>query len=356
MVNGAVLDATADDVRIVDLEGRTTLVNTAMLQMAETAFDPEHASVWESAAVIAERTSDPAGYRSAMERLAADPMCEAVDVYQIAESGAWIQRYSGPVRDTENRVVGRVFVSRDVTAERDAHRLKSNLLATAAHDLRTPLTGILGFAELLAMDDLDDTSRRGYVETIRRESLRLRDMMNDFIDLQQIEGGSVRLEPEPVALVESDRAADLGAADCLSKPFSGASLLESVAGLLPPVGGSVLVVDDDDTIRSLVTTTLARDGRQLREAADGIEALTRISESRPDLIILDLEMPHLDGFGVLERLRESADTRKIPVIILTARDVTPAERARLRHQTVALRQKIDYSAEEMRRLVEETLS
>ena len=148
-----------------------------------------------------------------------------------------------------------------------------------------------------------------------------------------------------------DRAVALGAADFLTKPISRERLLESVARLVPSARGSILVVDDEATVRRLVTTTLARDGLDLREAADGAEALLRIAEQRPDVIVLDLTMPVLDGFGVLERLSEDPATRTIPVIVLTAKDVTPDERARLRDRTVTVLEKTAYSAQELRRLV-----
>lgn len=146
-----------------------------------------------------------------------------------------------------------------------------------------------------------------------------------------------------------------GVADVVMKPFSRERLIESVADLMPYGRGSILVVDDDDAVRRLVATTLAREGLDLEQASDGVEALARISERRPDVIVLDLEMPELDGFGVLDRLRERSETRSIPVIVLSGREVTPAERARLRHQTVAFRQKSNYSTEELDRLVQEAL-
>lgn len=212
-----------------------------------------------------------------------------------------------------------------------------------AHDLRTPLTAILGYAELLAASGVDDESRRGYAETIRQAAIRLRDLITD------LEEGNV--QPREA----DDRLAPAGAADVLMKPFSRESLLESVALVLDGGPASILVVDDDDTIRGLMLTTLEREGVDLREAVDGIEAIARIAERRPDVILLDLEMPVLDGFGVLDKLREDYETRSIPVIVLTARDVTPGERARLRDQTVAFRQKSAYTAEELRSLVGEAL-
>lgn len=154
----------------------------------------------------------------------------------------------------------------------------------------------------------------------------------------------------------ADRAAVLGASDFLTKPFTRERLLDAVARLIPAGAGSILVVDDEVAIRQLVVMTLARDGLDLREAADGIEALEQIAERRPDVIVLDLAMPVLDGFAVLERLHEKPETRSIPVIVLTARDVTPEERAHFRERTVTLLQKSAYSARELRRLVREAAS
>ncbi len=80
----------------------------------------------------------------------------------------------------------------------------------------------------------------------------------------------------------------------------------------------VLVADDDEQMRRLIRTILERDGHQVTEAGDGLGALELI-ESRPfDLMILDLEMPRLDGFGVLEELRARVLTSSVPVIVLTA--------------------------------------
>jgi PAS domain S-box-containing protein len=192
----AVLDATTDAIRMIDLDGRTVLVNAGMRRLGAELAEGE--SFWDVTAELAARTSDPVAQLATLERLAADPEREAVDSYQVAASGVWLQRYSAPVRDTAERIIGRIFVIRDVTEEHNAQQLKSDLVATVSHELRTPLTGILGFAELLAMDDLEEDSRRGYIETIRRESIRLRDLINDFLDLQRIEEGNFGLQLERV--------------------------------------------------------------------------------------------------------------------------------------------------------------
>jgi DNA-binding response OmpR family regulator len=80
--------------------------------------------------------------------------------------------------------------------------------------------------------------------------------------------------------------------------------------------GCVLVVDDERDIRGLVHELLQRAGHDVVEAPDGNEALRRFYAEQPDLVILDVQMPGLDGWGVLERIRELSD---VPVIMLTAR-------------------------------------
>src|SRR5947208_5827241 len=78
----------------------------------------------------------------------------------------------------------------------------------------------------------------------------------------------------------------------------------------------VLVVDDESDIRGLVQELLQRAGYDVIEAADGNEGLKRFHAKKPDLVILDVQMPGLDGWGVLERIRELSE---VPVIMLTAR-------------------------------------
>jgi DNA-binding response OmpR family regulator len=81
-------------------------------------------------------------------------------------------------------------------------------------------------------------------------------------------------------------------------------------------GSRILVVDDDDDIRNLVKTLLERGGAEVREAANGREGLREFHAWRPDLVVLDVSMPELDGWNVLERMR---DMSEVPVLMLTAR-------------------------------------
>ncbi|HXE45662.1 MAG TPA: response regulator transcription factor [Conexibacter sp.] len=80
--------------------------------------------------------------------------------------------------------------------------------------------------------------------------------------------------------------------------------------------GDVLVVEDEDDVRRLVRVLLERAGHSVAEAANGFEALRRLDEQPPDLVVLDVAMPELDGWQTLERIRDLSD---VPVLILTAR-------------------------------------
>jgi two-component system OmpR family response regulator len=82
----------------------------------------------------------------------------------------------------------------------------------------------------------------------------------------------------------------------------------------------ILVVDDDPGIRDLVTTRLDMAGYQAFSARDGIQGLQRVSELRPSALILDINMPGLDGFGVLRALSEVRVLSKLPTMVLTARN------------------------------------
>ena len=79
----------------------------------------------------------------------------------------------------------------------------------------------------------------------------------------------------------------------------------------------ILVVDDEDNLRTMLAAALKFEGYQVVQATNGREGLRSVKEQRPDLIVLDVMMPELDGFGMLKRLRDAGD--RTPVIFLTAR-------------------------------------
>jgi len=91
----------------------------------------------------------------------------------------------------------------------------------------------------------------------------------------------------------------------------------------------VLVVDDDAAMRSLCSTSLQLAGLEVLEAEDGLRGLWRARADRPDLVVLDVRMPGLDGFELAAKLRRDERTRAIPLVFLTGESV-PANRGRAR--------------------------
>lgn len=137
----------------------------------------------------------------------------------------------------------------------------------------------------------------------------------------------------PVVLMtivdEKSRGYSLGASDYMVKPVDWSALAGVLRGICGSAGRDVLVVDDDDTLRAGLRRALRHEGWQVAEAENGRLALARLAESVPDVIMVDLMMPEMDGFELLDALRCSVQWRNIPVLVLTAKDLTPEDRDRL---------------------------
>jgi CheY-like chemotaxis protein len=119
----------------------------------------------------------------------------------------------------------------------------------------------------------------------------------------------------------------LGAAGYLTKPIDRERLIEIVSQLrVAGAPGRVLVVEDDEDQRQLLRTILGARGWSVREAANGRVALDAIRAELPDLILLDLMMPEMDGFELVAALQANAAWRAIPVVVVTALDLTAEDR------------------------------
>ena len=141
------------------------------------------------------------------------------------------------------------------------------------------------------------------------------------------------LEAIPVAMVtvvDDERMAfSLGASEYLTKPVDRRQVVEMANEVTRCVQGQALVVEDDDAARQVVVRALTSAGWKVTEASNGQEGLERVAENRPDLILLDLMMPVMHGFEFMERLRENEATRDVPVVVLTAKELTAKERESL---------------------------
>jgi CheY-like chemotaxis protein len=132
----------------------------------------------------------------------------------------------------------------------------------------------------------------------------------------------------------------LGADDYLMKPFDRDKIVSALNRVAKP-NPRVLVVDDDPSIIELIRQLLNGEDYRIEFAADGKDALEAIEKQRPDVIFLDLLMPRMSGFEVIERLRKDPDLRNIAVIVITSKTLSKKERRLLEEEVTAVIKKSD---------------
>jgi hypothetical protein len=122
----------------------------------------------------------------------------------------------------------------------------------------------------------------------------------------------------------------LGATDYVTKPVDRDRLSALVRKYRRGGGRDVvLLVEDDPGTRDMLRKTLEKEGWDVAEAAHGRIGLEQVARSKPCLILLDLMMPEMDGFAFVTELRKTEEGRRLPVIVLTSKDITPDDRRRL---------------------------
>ncbi|MCA0456659.1 MAG: response regulator [Chloroflexi bacterium] len=140
----------------------------------------------------------------------------------------------------------------------------------------------------------------------------------------------------------------LGAADYVTKPIDRERLIKILKRYECNVPGcDVLVVDDEPQIREIIQRTMEKEGWNVLQAGDGLEALQVVQQKPPQLILLDLMMPHMDGFGFLQELRKLPTGTDIPVIVITAMDLSSGDHQRLNGSVEQVLQKGAYSQEQL---------
>jgi signal transduction histidine kinase/CheY-like chemotaxis protein/ligand-binding sensor domain-containing protein len=131
-----------------------------------------------------------------------------------------------------------------------------------------------------------------------------------------------------------------GADDYFTKPVDYPRLMRRIREITQqtpaPARPRLLLIDDDASVHEMLEQELAREGYQLDQAYSGREGLARAEESKPDVIILDLAMPGMSGFEVAEALKERESTSRIPILILTAHELSADAREQLRTGTSGL--------------------
>lgn len=157
---------------------------------------------------------------------------------------------------------------------------------------------------------------------------------------------------------DEERGFNLGAAAYFQKPVDRQGLVSGIRRLVPGSGGGgarILVVDDEPKAVELVREVLREEGHEVLAAHGGREGIGLARRERPDLVILDLLMPEVTGFEVAAALREDPETRGIPILVWTAKDLTDEDRERLnRHvQAVCVKNGLEEFLEDLRRVLRE---
>jgi signal transduction histidine kinase/CheY-like chemotaxis protein/HAMP domain-containing protein len=156
---------------------------------------------------------------------------------------------------------------------------------------------------------------------------------------------------------DQSRGFALGGTDFITKPIDW----DRLGVLLRPyrsaqTSSPILVVDDDESTRSMTHRHLAAQGWHVVEASNGREALERLAGTRPAVILLDLMMPEMDGFQFVERLQRDETWRTIPVVVVTAIDLTAADRQRLNGSVQQILQKGAHTPEQLLSAIRDRLN
>src|SRR5205085_6782772 len=242
-------------------------------------------------------------------------------------------------------------------ARAPVERVTIDPAAQLRHDLRTPLNHIIGYAEMLLEDGAGGSSAAfsTHLRILLADARELLSLVNDLLAL-----GAGRSGPADLAAarhvvtppLELIRAADDtlhacaaagGAGDLLADLDRIRTATQALVALLGPSGVAapssaervdtgagdtaagarralILVVDDNEGNRDMLARRLARQGYEVRMAAGGRAALDLLGKESVDLVLLDVMMPDLDGYAVLEQMKADPGSRHIPVVMISALD------------------------------------
>jgi PAS domain S-box-containing protein len=175
---------------------------------------------------------------------------------------------------------------------------------------------------------------------------------------------AIKTDPQlrsiPVVVISvvagENRGRIFGAVEILQKPVEREELLAALQRSFPPPKPRVLVVDDEEDARRLLTACLADHAAEVRTAANGKEALDLMEHYCPDAVLLDLLMPEMDGVAFLNAVRADPRHQHLPVVVITAKELTPGESELLHQETLAVLKKAGAFEEDLQRLLHKLLA
>ncbi|MCM2255568.1 MAG: response regulator [Vicinamibacteria bacterium] len=181
--------------------------------------------------------------------------------------------------------------------------------AEMRHHLRTPASTVIGYSEMLLeeAEDLPEEAR-GDIGRILESGKKLLSLIEDIVQMFEVKAGHAELKVEASAEVQ-DLIRDV-VTTLATDPRSNADRL----------GGRILVVDDNEINRDVLGKRLKRDGYEVAVAEDGLLAMQMMADEDYDLVLLDIMMPIVNGYQVLDRMKKDPRLRHLPVIMISALD------------------------------------
>ncbi|MBI3964975.1 MAG: CHASE3 domain-containing protein, partial [Chloroflexi bacterium] len=196
----AVLDAASEGMILIGSDRRILAVNRRFEELfAIAAAEMLGRSFWDFQAHIDRVYADPAG----LERKVAGSADDRERRFSVALQQVWPQRrdlemYSTPVQSARGEYIGRLYVFRDVSREREADRMKTEFVSLVSHELRTPLTSIKGYVDLMLDEEVGPLTdeQMEFLGIVKANADRLVSLISDLLDVSRIEAGRVELHLE----------------------------------------------------------------------------------------------------------------------------------------------------------------
>lgn len=202
----AILESTNEAILMLDTDGRCVVANQRVTDFFGLPPDQVHGmSGHELFDQLRDAFANPATFDEITNGLLSD--AEATQTHElevVQPQPRTLMWYSAPVHNRDGATIGRISIFRDVTAEREADKMKSEFVSMVSHELRTPLTSIKGFTDLMLEGDAGPLSadQDEFLKIIKSNADRLVALIEDLLDVSRIEAGEITIEPTSIDMVQ----------------------------------------------------------------------------------------------------------------------------------------------------------
>ncbi|MFQ5340271.1 MAG: response regulator [Anaerolineae bacterium] len=245
----AILESTNEAILMLDTEGRCVVANQRVTDFFGLARGQMYGMAGDELfSQLGQALADKAGFEQITEGLLSDPEVIQTREFDVVQPNPrTLMWYSVPVRNDQDITFGRISIFRDVTAERQADKMKSEFVSMVSHELRTPLTSIKGFTDLMLAGDAGPLSndQDEFLKIVQSNVNRLVALIEDLLDVSRIEAGQITLQPTSVNVGQVIREVAHSIRPQLSRKDQ--SLVVEVPKALPAAWG-----DRDRTTQILV--------------------------------------------------------------------------------------------------------